>query len=420
MKRLIAALALTTPLLALPAVAQLRAAPQGSTAASADIQIEGIAAIVNDEPISYSDVRERARLLLVGIQAEPDQATVSRIAAQAREQLIEERIQLQKAAEFDLKVEDADVREAVADMAASSGLDVEGLYRELLAVGVNPVSLESQMRADIAWRRLMSGLYGSRLRVSEDQIDDRLEMIRLSATRTQYQLSEIFLYAPEGDERRQQAIDLANTLIEQFGNGVQFELAAQRFSASATAASGGAMGWVTETELEPEVVAAISALEGPGVTAPIITSQGIYLYAVRNKQLPAEGRVSVDLQQLVARDGAASALDIAIADGASCTTLSRIAGESENLSAIDIGTVDPETLNAETKARIFATPVGSFSEYFSVRNGLAVTFVCARREGEIELPSRQEVENQLYGQLLARISDRELRNLKRDAMIIRR
>ena len=34
-------------------------------------QVEGIAAIVNDEPISFTDVRQRASLLLMGIAQQP-------------------------------------------------------------------------------------------------------------------------------------------------------------------------------------------------------------------------------------------------------------------------------------------------------------------------------------------------------------
>ena len=49
----------------------LSALPVGYTATAQDtgaqerLALEGVAAIVNDQPISYSDVRQRARLLLL-------------------------------------------------------------------------------------------------------------------------------------------------------------------------------------------------------------------------------------------------------------------------------------------------------------------------------------------------------------------
>ena len=401
--------------------APIACAQAGAPAASTDIPIEGVAATVNDEPISYSDVRERARLLLLGLQTEPDQATQQRILQQALEQLIEERLQLQKAAEFELEVEEDAIRARLSEMAQSSGLDVDGLYRELLNSGVNPRSLEEQMRADIAWRRLMSGLYGRNIRISDNQIDDTLNQFKADVNRTRYQLSEIFLFAPVSDpERRQQAADLAVALVEQFNQGAPFPTLAQRFSASATAATGGDMGYVTLAELEPEARAAIEAMSGPGFTPPVETSEGIYLYAVRNRQDPQALTQLVAVKQLIARDGSRAALDAAIEAGASCDTLEEYAETRENFTAIDLGLIDPDGLNEENRNRVTSTGVGETSEAFETRAGLAVTFVCGQETGGDVIPSREQVENQLYAQQLAMISDRELRDVKREAFIVRR
>ncbi|MEE2921294.1 MAG: hypothetical protein VYC38_05985 [Pseudomonadota bacterium] len=55
------------------AAAVLAALPVGSSAIAQEataperLALEGVAAIVNDRPISYSDVRQRARLLLLSL-----------------------------------------------------------------------------------------------------------------------------------------------------------------------------------------------------------------------------------------------------------------------------------------------------------------------------------------------------------------
>ena len=56
-------------------------------------QIEGIVAVVNDDPISFTDVRQRARLLLLslgGQQPTPEQ--IQQFTTQALEQLIDEKL----------------------------------------------------------------------------------------------------------------------------------------------------------------------------------------------------------------------------------------------------------------------------------------------------------------------------------------
>lgn len=180
----------------------LAAMPVGPVAAAQEasaperLALEGVAAIVNDQPISYSDVRQRARLLLLSLGGQqPSQEQIQQITGQALEQLIDERLQLEKAAEFEMEIAPEEINGAVDDMARQSGATGDQLKQQLLAAGVNPTSLEEQMRAEIAWSRVMSGLYGSRIRISDNQVEDQLNRVRSSLQQTQYRVSEIFLYA---------------------------------------------------------------------------------------------------------------------------------------------------------------------------------------------------------------------------------
>src|SRR6056297_243612 len=88
----------------LPSVAQ-----ELAPAAPEVQQIEGIIAVVNDEPISFTDVRQRAQLLLLSLGGrQPTQEQIQQITTQALEQLIDEKLQLQEAAEYEVEVSDAD------------------------------------------------------------------------------------------------------------------------------------------------------------------------------------------------------------------------------------------------------------------------------------------------------------------------
>ena len=106
----------------------LSALPVGYTATAQDtgaqerLALEGVAAIVNDQPISYSDVRQRARLLLLSLGGQqPSQEQIQQITGQALEQLIDERLQLEKAAEFEMEIAPEEINSAVDDMARQSG-----------------------------------------------------------------------------------------------------------------------------------------------------------------------------------------------------------------------------------------------------------------------------------------------------------
>ncbi|MCI4643850.1 MAG: SurA N-terminal domain-containing protein, partial [Hyphomonadaceae bacterium] len=310
--------------LAVPALAQT---PTQSTESESQ-RLEGIAAIVNDSPISYSDVRERARLLLLSLGAQPTQQEITQITSQALQQLIDEKLQLQEAAEWEVGVSEAEIAGSIEDMAAQSGLTRDQLFQQLLASGINPTSLEEQMRAEIAWRRVMQGVYGSRIRISENQVNEELKQLRTSAEKTQYLLSEIFLYAPD-PESQAQAMDAAFSIRAQIVQGAPFQVAAQRLSSAPTAATGGDMGWVSLEDIDQTVATVVSEMPGSGISDPIAVSDGIYLIATRAKREPQEAVIQVSLTRLLARDGSAEDLANAISEIETCEDIESIADESD-------------------------------------------------------------------------------------------
>ena len=407
-------------LLASAAVCTAALAQTPTQSSEAESQrLEGIAAIVNDSPISYSDVRERARLLLLSLGAQPTQQDIAQITSQALQQLIDEKLQLQEAAEWEVQVDEAEIAGSIEEMAAQSGLTREQLFQQLIASGVNPSSLEGQMRAEIAWRRVMQGVYGSRIRISENQVTEELKQLRNSAEQTQYLLSEIFLYAPDAQSQRQ-ALEAAQSIRAQIVQGAPFQVAAQRLSSAPTAATGGDMGWVSLEDIDSSVASAVEAMPGSGVSEPIAVSDGVYLIAIRAKREPQEPVVQVSLTRLLARDGSADALTSANAQISSCEDIEAVASTSDNLQAAPLGRVALTELTDDAAARIEATALGAATEPFEASNGLAVMYVCDRADNVDNLPSPIQVENQLYGRQLGMISDRELRNLRREATIIQR
>jgi peptidyl-prolyl cis-trans isomerase SurA len=408
------------------AAAVLAALPVGSIAIAQEasaperLALEGVAAIVNDRPISYSDVRQRARLLLLSLGGQqPTQEQIQQITGQALEQLIDEQLQLEKAAEFELEIAPEEVNAAVDDMARQSGASGDQLKQQLLAAGVNPTSLEEQMRAEIAWNRVMSGLYGSRIRISDNQVDEQLSRVRNSLQQTQYRISEIFLYAPD-PETQSQAMQAANSIIEQLNQGADFRIAAQRISSAPTSATGGDMGWITTGDLDPVLAEAVEASVGPGLLGPIATENGIYILNVANKREPAKLTTKVDLKRLQVTDGSEADLKGALAEIESCDDVQSVSNSKSNLRHADLDDIDVEELGSEGKALVLATEVGQPTEIFAAGGGLAVMYVCRREDGAEALPSRDDLKGRLKDQELNMISERELRDLRREATIIYR
>lgn len=382
--------------------------------------LEGIAAVVNDKPISYSDVRQRARLLLLTLgAAQPTQEQVQQITGQALEQLIDERLQLDRVSEFNVTIDPREIEQSIGEMASSAGLTGPALRQQLAAAGINPTSLEDQMRADIAWNRLMNGLYGSRIRVSDNQIEDQMSRLRAALQKTQYRISEIFLYAPD-PASRQEAMAASRSIIQQLQQGADFRVAAQRISSAPTSAAGGDMGWVTLEDLAAPISQAVGAATGNGLLEPIETDNGIYIIQIAGKREPAEPVTRVDLKRLVATDGSEAALLEAIGRIQSCADVQSVANSRSNLRSQDIDDINVEEMGPEGRGLVLATEVGQPTDIFAIANGLAVMYVCRREDGAEALPSREDLRGSIRARELNMISDRELRNARRDATIIYR
>lgn len=384
------------------------------------LQLEGIAAIVNDQPISYSDVRQRARLLLLTLgRDQPPAELIQQITGQALEQLIDERLQLDRVAEFKVEVAPQEIDAEMTSMAAEAGIGADGLRQQLVAAGVNPVSLEEQIRADLAWSRLMGGLFGSRIRVSDNQVEDHLNRLRTASRKTQFRVGEIFLYAPDA-ETRAEALQAAGSIVEQLLQGADFRVAAQRISSAPTAATGGDMGWVTAEDLSPALREAVAGAAVPSLLKPIEVDTGIYILSVTAKREPSQPTTKVDLIRLVTTDGLEASLTEAISRIKSCADVQSVANSRSQLRAQDLTDIDIVELGQEGRDLVLSTEVDGPTEIFAIGNGLAVMYVCRRQDGAEALPSKDDMKNSIKARELNMISERELRNSRRDATIIYR
>ena len=383
-------------------------------------QIEGIIAVVNDDPISFTDVRQRAQLLLLSLGGQqPTQEQIQQVTTQALEQLIDEKLQLQEAAEYEVEVSDDDIANSINRLAQQSGITRDILLQSLIQSGINPASLEEQTRADIAWRRIMGGLYGSRIRISDNQINEQIKRLQADAEKEQYLVAEIFLYAPQ-EEDKVQALTAANSIVDQLRAGAQFQIAAQRFSSAPTAATGGDMGWVVIDDFDDARVDAMRAMDEPGITDPIQVEDGVYIMNLRAKRDPSDSTTLVDVTRITVNDGSEASLKAALTEISDCSEIEAVVDADDNLRSVALTDLDVEDLGPEGRSMVLSTDIGQATDIFAQSGTLAAMFVCDRKNDVEAVPNRTQVEDRLYSEQLGMISERSLRNLRREATIIRR
>lgn len=405
----------------LTAVAAIAVAVLGAAPVALAQNAEGVAAIVNDNVISTFDVRQRATLLLVSAGIEQTPEMQQRARAQALRDLVDERLQVEEAAKFEIAISREIIDRRIADIARQNQTTPEGLAAQLAGDGISILTLRQQIEADMAWQRLISGMYGSRVRVSEVEIRETQERIAANATRPQYLLSEIFLPA-ETEQEFNEMQQGAMRLLEQMQRGAPFPMVARQFSQAPSAAAGGDIGWIAAPELAPELQPIAERLQQGQVSLPVRTPSGVYIIAMRDRRAgAAAGATSIASLRMIsapaARLNAMERLQRRVED---CGNLDGAISGIEGATLTDLGRIQESELSPEVQARIQGVANGRASTVETSGDQASFIVVCARETGGGGIPARDEIEGRLREQELALLAERYLRNLRREATIITR
>jgi peptidyl-prolyl cis-trans isomerase SurA len=404
---------------ALILVAALIAAPFTSSPAPAQ-QVEGIAAVVNDYPITTLDVRNRMRLIISSAGVQPTEAMLEEVQAQALRGLIEETLQLQQAQEYDLQVEEAEVDAALQDAAARNGSTVEEVTAELQQSGIAVETLRQQLRAEIAWQIMVSGRYRSRIRISDQQIEVALERQAQAASQTQYNLAEIYV-AIRPNTGEEGAAQTVQAIYDALNEGIPFPDIAAQFSDAPSAARGGFTGWQSEASLRPQVAEVVQQLQPGQITNPIRVPGGFQIVALADKR---EGQVveQLDLVQLTLPssrigDNSRAALARVVSGIDSCEGVSDAASAVEGVIVTDLAGLNASALIPQIRDALAGLEPVSATEVLDTAAGLQAFVVCNRALTGPGVPSEEEIEDQLIGQQLSLLARRWLRDLRRDATV---
>jgi peptidyl-prolyl cis-trans isomerase SurA len=281
--------------LSLPAAAQgLRVPPSaGFGSASADSgprAADYIVAVVNSEPITNNEVRQRmARFEQELAQRGQPVPPQPEFARQVLERLISEKAQLQLARENGMKVEDSAIDLAEQNIARQNQIDVAELRRRLGADRVPVGTFRDELRDQILLGRLRDRELQSRVKVSDLEVD---QYIRDRANSNdpasmELNLAHILIAVPENatpaqvETLRQKAVRVQ----ERARAGEDFaKLAREVSDAPGVAQSGGVVGLRTGDHYPALFVQAVQSVPEGGVSDVIRSGAGFHVLKVLEKR----------------------------------------------------------------------------------------------------------------------------------------
>ncbi|HSZ51042.1 MAG TPA: peptidylprolyl isomerase [Caulobacteraceae bacterium] len=400
-------------------------------AAEKPLLSESVVVTVNDDIISSYDIVQRMRLLIVTSGIQPTDENIPELQREAVRSLIDEHLEMQdlkeegKTQKFDLIASDSEVDDEIASIARSNNTSGSQLLAQLSAQGVGAQTFRDQLRAEISWRGWIRGRFGQRLTVGEDQIKAFQKRQEGDAGKPQYQISEIFIDANRAGGM-QQAQDGASQLIAQIQKGAPFQAVARQFSSGPSAANGGQVGWITTGEMAPEVDTALEALRPGQLSAPIPVKDGVYIILLQDRHAGGATEVVHLKQAAVALPKTSSAQEASAAAAKleelrprlhGCDDLEGLAQKVPGVVAGDLGEAESKDLAPAFRDAVDKMQAGQISEPIRTDAGLHLIAVCDKHMGGANMLTHDQIEDRLYGQELAMIAKRELRDLRNSATI---
>lgn len=391
-----------------------------------------IAAVVNDDMISTLDVEERIRLTLATTNLSDTEEVRARLRPQIIRQLIDERLQTQEARRLGQSVTQDEVEGAFANVNQQRNLP-PGTFQRFLAENNVPLStIESQMRAQIGWSKVVMNSLRSKVRVTEDEVTREQENAAQGKDITEYRISSIVLSVdkPE-DEPSVRA--LAENLVEEIRGGANFSALAHQFSVGGPdVVEENQNRWVAPHQLEPVLAKTLAALRKGDVSPPIRTLTGYHVIKLLDERrtntaqvLDSEvllRQITMKLKPSAEHQEAEVLLDIAreVAKFPGTCRENQVAGVSglDDLDfSVDFNRVRFRDLQPEVQSMLASLRVGDVSEPYATPQGIHLVQLCERVEMPKQLPPAEQVREKLFRDKVELEATKRMRELRRDALI---
>ncbi|WP_428945162.1 peptidylprolyl isomerase SurA [Pantoea sp. FN060301] len=264
----------------------LGVAMSASTAFAAPQVVDKVAAVVNNGVVLESDVEGmmqsvKGQARQAGQQL-PDDNTLRH---QITERLVMDNILLQMAKQSGIQIQDAQVDQAIANIAAQNKMSIDQLRSRLAYDGMNYNTYREQIRKEMTIAEVRNNEVRRRITILPQEVDSLAQQVgSQNDASTSLNLSHILLPLPENPS--QQQVDdqetLAKQLVSESKNGADFGKLAITYSADPQALKGGNMGWGRLQELPSLFAQALATAKKGDIVGPIRSGVGFHILKVND------------------------------------------------------------------------------------------------------------------------------------------
>lgn len=403
-----------------------------SSAASAQ-RSDSIAAVVNGDIITFTDVYDRIDMVIKSSGMPNKKEFKKKLLPQVLTGLITETIQIQEAKTLGLKTSKEEIETGFEKIAGQNKFTSEQFKKILRRQNVRVATIEQQILAQLAWGKVIQREIRPRVVLGDDDINNEIDRLKTKEGQTEYSLAEIVLpIDPKSGESKTR--DVASDLKKQLSKDIQkFPAAARQFSQSSSAANGGIIGWITLDQMAPEIAGAIKNLQPRMISDPIKTDDGYVLLFIREQRVIDLGTAKKSAQKFriktvtfdlpkseTARKQTISEATVFARDVTGCLDIVKRATNAKNASLSEVNDTQ-ENIPSDLFNSVKDKGIGEAAKPIVQGAHVIIPMLCGREGGGASTTALEmDIENRMGMQRMDILQKRYLRDLISDAYIERR
>lgn len=381
-------------------------------------EVEGIAAVVNDQVISLYDVDQRVDLFFASSGIEKSPEMTERMRQQVLRALVDEKLQLQEAERVEIQIENTEIEQRMELLAKQDNRTLDGIKTFLKDKAIQEETMEAQIRAELAWNQFVRRSFSGRIKIGEQEIDEQYEKAVKAVNQTRYLVSEILLNL-DNFSTEEQVRQLSGEIVKQLQSGVAFPAIARQFSIAPTAAQGGQLGWISADQLNPRLSQAVRQMQPGQISPPIPTTGGIYILALADKRAggndPSKNKFDV-LTVGFRTDTATKKIEEFVSNFKTCRR-AQSAAKKLKAEVKRSGLKELRSLPAPVIEAVVDLESGEIAPPRDAGNVTNIYIVCDRKDDLGVDISRDQIADNIFSQRIAVMARRHLRDLRRDAVV---
>lgn len=364
-----------------------------TTVTAKPVELDKVVVVVNNGVILQSDVDIALKMIKLNAraskQALPSDAVLRK---QVVDKLILDKIQLQKAKQLGIHVNDEQLENTINDIAKSQKLPMKQFVTLVQKQGLSYATFRKEIRDEIKVRETRNALVRQRISILPEEVSSLAKILaKQTNSGVEYKIAHIQLDFNEQNKQQVQA--QANKLVKQLEGGANFTTMAYSFSNGPKALDGGEWGWMRKEAMPTIFADQINMSKKGNILGPFIGASSFHILKIEDvKGLKTVAVTEVDARHILIKpsiilndDGAKKELNKFIREiksgQASFAELAKQYSQDPGSASQggDLGFQTPDTFVPEFKHQVETLPVGQISKPFKTVNGWHIVEVMKKR-----------------------------------------